>query len=822
MNKLLNIKSAEDKKEYVDLITNGGLVRIWCLTADIVRIKTSFSEELSKEESYTLVMTAWDDRMDDMLVKERKRIQPYAYSFLEYEDRYELQTKNMCISINKEPFGITIYNQLGHIIYQDVKDKAYMKDASGRIYHYQHIQDDDAFYGFGEKSGALNKYRHRMRMNNTDTLGYDAEFSDPLYKHIPYYITANKDNGSAVGVFYHNAYPSEFDMGRERSAYWGRYKYFMAEEGDLDIFVINGPKIKDVVRGYTDLTGKSALLPKYAYGYMGSTMYYTELEENADKAVLRFVEQTQKDNIPCSGFHLSSGYTTGQDGKRYVFNWNKQRFTNPSEFIQQMRDAEVYVSPNIKPGMLVSHPLYDEYARKKAYIYSAKTNQAITSRYWGGNASFVDFTNPVGRDLWTQNMKAQLFDVGIRAFWNDNNEYEIDDDDSTCNFENEPVEFKAVRPILPNLMAYTAYNASLEYGNNERPYILNRAGFSGIQRYAQTWAGDNYTSWNNMKYNTPMILGMGLSGVANQGVDIGGFDGPIPEAELFVRWIQNAMFHPRFSIHSCNTDNTVTEPWTYPSYTTYIRDAILLRYQMMPYMYSLGYQANQFGDPIMRALVYEFQNDRNVYEESFDYMFGPFILVAGIFSKGQKERTIYLPKGTCWYNWHTLQHYEGGQYITEEVDLKSIPLFFKSGSIIPQKKGDSELEVLIEPWEDASFTLYEDDGLTNNYMEGECTKTHIRAISQENYVKLEFAREGEYKKYDMQYRLSLICKQKAPLMIQKDGSKLERYTHYHDWDSCGSGWIYDAQKQCAYIKCNLKQEKHTIEVDFSIKDLISI
>ncbi|URZ01119.1 Oligosaccharide 4-alpha-D-glucosyltransferase [Clostridium felsineum] len=136
-------------------------------------------------------------------------------------------------------------------------------------------------------------------------------------------------------------------------------------------------------------------------------------------------------------------------------------------------------------------------------------------------------------------------------------------------------------------MSLVANKAVEEVYPNYRQYIVSRSGFAGIQRYAQTWAGDNSTSWKSLKFNIPVILGLGLSGVANQGFDIGGFYGEVPEPELFVRWVQNGIFQPRFSIHSCNNDNTVTEPWMYPSYTKYIREAIKLRYKLVPYMYSL-------------------------------------------------------------------------------------------------------------------------------------------------------------------------------------------------------------------------------------------
>ena len=142
-------------------------------------------------------------------------------------------------------------------------------------------------------------------------------------------------------------------------------------------------------------------------------------------------------------------------------------------------------------------------------------------------------------------------------------------------------------------MCQLSNEAVTEYNENIRPFSVCRSGHAGIQRYAQVWAGDNLTCWDALKYNIATILGMGLSGVANHGCDVGGFYGESPEPELFVRWVQNGVFMPRFSIHSVNTDNTVTEPWMYSGMKDYIRTAIKLRYSMSPYLYSLEYRAHK-------------------------------------------------------------------------------------------------------------------------------------------------------------------------------------------------------------------------------------
>src|SRR5699024_3840275 len=183
-----------------------------------------------------------------------------------------------------------------------------------------------------------------------------------------------------------------------------------------------------------------------------------------------------------------------------------------------------------------------------------------------------------------------------------------------------------------------------------RPFVVCRAGHAGIQRYAQTWSGDNYTSWNSLKHNVATILGMGLSGVSNFGADVGGFYGPATDEELFVRWVQNVIFFPRFSIHSTNTDNTVTEPWMYKNRKEFVKDAIKLRYRLFPYYYSLMHRSNIEGLPILQPLFAIFQNDEKVYNDGFNFMVGNDLLVSNVLEKGVNLHKFYFLKGSDFYD----------------------------------------------------------------------------------------------------------------------------------------------------------------------------
>ena len=805
------IVAVENCGDYLLVKTDGAQFQIYLLDDNIIRLRGTFANEFAPEASYALVKTAWDDQTDAFMADERQRVTPLSLKIQENETSYSVATSKYVLKINKSPFGFEISDTQGRILHRDLPGRTFWQDSKGRSFHYSAMGEHDYFYGFGEKSGKLNKIRRRMRMHNTDALGWDATKSDPLYKMIPFYIDFDQQQQVASGLFYNNAYDSVFDMDSEHSQNWGRYSFFECEGGDLDCFFIGGPTIKDVVHHYTDLTGKTAMMPKASLGYMGSTMYYTELPQNSDQAILKFVDTCKKNDIPIDGFFLSSGYTSGANGKRYVFNWNKTRFPNPQAFVDEMKSRGVLIAPNVKPGMLLSHPNAAAFSKADAYIKTPDGQEDQTEHFWGGTAHFVDFTSKKGRQTWSRFMTKQLLSLGITSIWNDDNEFEINQEKAQVSAEGNGQRIEALRPLMPTLMAKTAKQAISGYDDNVRPYLINRSGFAGIQRYAQTWAGDNKTNWTNLKYNIPTILGMGLSGVANQGCDIGGFAGVAPKPELFVRWVQNGIFQPRFSIHSSNTDNTVTEPWMYASYTKYIRDAIQLRYRLVPYFYALLHEAAVDGSPIMRPLVYEFQTDPRVAGESFEFMLGPSLLVANVLDKGQTKKDVYLPEGATWYDLKTHQYYSGGQTITVPVDLRSIPMFLRSGGIIPESRGlmnihrdqITDLDIWIEPSQAAKFNLYDDDGTTMAYQRGQSLTTTI-TVKPGEIMTLALHKQGTYEDKTKRYIFHVCCPNIAPLEIRYQQNVLPQFLEREDFLAAEEGWFYDGETQQALIRVDNK------------------
>lgn len=215
---------------------DAGDIKLVFMTDDIIRIRVSFDRKF-KEASYALVTTAWEDELDELFQEERTRIQAKDVVCEEKEDALIFHTTALKLVMKKQPIQFLLYDAEGKLIYNDLKERAFDQDQLGRVTHYSEIHaDTDHFYGFGEKTGHLDKKGRHLRMSPKDAIGADPEFGEPLYKHVPFYIRVNEENLHALGLFYNNSYDAVFDMGNERSGYWDSYCYYQADGGDIDLF----------------------------------------------------------------------------------------------------------------------------------------------------------------------------------------------------------------------------------------------------------------------------------------------------------------------------------------------------------------------------------------------------------------------------------------------------------------------------------------------------------------------------------------------------------------------------------------------------------
>ena len=804
------------------------------LSDDVIRIRVSFDRSFP-EGSYTLVTTAWPDRLDPLFEGERQRITALDIPCGESEKTLSFPTASLRLVLRKEPFSFSLYTSDGRCVYRDLAERAFEKDQLGRLSHFSCMdREKDHFYGFGEKTGHLDKKGRRLRMSPKDAIGHDPENGDPMYKHIPFYIRVNEEQLHALGLFYHNSYDCVFDMGQEISGYWERYCYYQTDGGDIDLFLINGPRMAEVIERYTWLTGRTILPTKQSLGYCASTMYYAELEKDCDREIYKVIDKHLREQIWIDNFWLASGYSSGeQDGLRYTFNWNYRRFPNPEEFFERMNALGINVICNLKPGVLKNHPYARYYEERGAFIRTSDGKADATGRWWGGEGRFIDFTGPAGREAWKALLEENILRKGTKTVWNDNCEMDgIEDRESQCDYEGAKGTMAELKILHSNLMAYTAVQALSEVYPNERPYVINRAGFAGIQRYAQVWGGDNLTDWRTVKFNLATIMGMGLSGCANMGCDIGGFAGPAPEGELLLRWIQSGIFQPRFTLNSANSDNTVTQPWMYEENLSYVREAYALRYRLLPYLYSLMYEASRNGMPVMRPLFLEFPEDRACYsDQNLSFMFGPALLVANVVEKGAQTRRVYLPAGTTWYDMNDrLRAYSGGQTVEVPVGPGTIPMFLRGSAVLittedvkrilfdPMK----QLDLLVAAEQDCSFVFYDDDGHSEDYKRGVYAKTTISVREGERKI-ISFHTEGSYESPVERLTLRVVSKQKGAFWVTADGRPLPRFLVRDNWEEAAEGWYYELSDRTICVKCP-KPRKNDFDIVVSTEkfDLIGM
>ncbi|WP_249871286.1 glycoside hydrolase family 31 protein [Oceanobacillus saliphilus] len=764
-------------------------VYMYILEEDVFRIFIPTDNHPIMNKTWTIAPMAEDIPAEG---RDRFDLSPFSlpkYHVITKANQIEVSTSNMKAMVDLNGFKISWYGKKQDdwvLIVNDRKTQSYNfnKCLGDGVFHYLQRSHGEHYYGLGEKSGTLNKAGKRYRMLNIDAMGYDAEHTDPLYKHIPFYVTYNEVTKLSYGLFYDNYSDSVFDMGSELDNYHGNYKYYQAKNGNLDYYFFYGPQVKEVVEKFSKLTGNTILPPKWSLGYSGSTMTYTDAPD-AQEQLKKFVEACKSFDIPCDLFQLSSGYTS-IEGKRYVFHWNLSKIPDPHAMVDYFHDNKINISANIKPAFLKDHPLYEELEKLGYFILSSDGVTPEIAQFWDDTGSYLDFTNKAAFDWWKSKVKKELLEYGIDSTWNDNNEYEIWDDTALANGFEDAIPVSEIKPIQTMLMMKASYEAQLEHNPDRRPYLISRSGAPGMQRYVQTWTGDNFTEWKTIRYNLKMGLGLSLSGIYNYGHDVGGFAGSAPDPELFIRWIQNGIFHPRFTIHSWNDDNTVNVPWMYPDYMEIISKLMKERVKWIPYLYHLLHVAHTEYKPILTPTFYYFENDPNNFRENDDFLVGGNLLVCNVVEKDTRTREVYLPDNEIgWYDLNDGRFYEGKSQIVVDAPLDKIPMFAQSGSVFPVRDGEisfknknlEERGLLIYPTLGEGYftaSFYEDDGESFNYKKGEFA--YIKTVIQtyEDKVDIRLAVEGDYHLPYDHIKLYLPSTEKRSIFINGQNTDSKR------------------------------------------------
>lgn len=658
-----------------------------------------------------------------------------------FKDETNFTIGDISVSVNLDNFIITYYKD-GKRLFADRGPLAYnLENEFGTgVFHYVTREKDEKIFGLGDKGGSINKNGRSFKIETTDSMGYDAETSDPLYKHTPFYICEN--SVGCYGIFYDTAASSYMDFGREHNNYYEPYKYFRSDDSSLCYYVFFGTKL-EILQSFSRLTGKNAFPPEWSFDYNASTMAYTD-SDNAYERMLDFIDKLKEFDLSCTGFYLSSGYTS-IGNKRCVFNWNTEKFPNPKEFVDVFRENGIEIIPNIKPAFLQSHPMYENLKEKGLFIKNPDGSPFVT-QFWDGLGSYLDFTNPEAFDFWKTQVKEKLLDLGIVSTWNDNNEFDIKDPDA-LTFDGRKACL--LRPTLTYLMNKASFEAQTEKEESLRPFLSTRSGGIGVKRLAQTWSGDNFTSFHDLKFCHNIGLTMSLSGFYFYGHDLGGFAGEMPGEELFLRWLQLGVFEPRFTIHSWNADGSATMPWSFPDIVPSVKKIFAQRKRLIPYLYNCAYEAVEKDLPI-NAPVYLYYDDENLDIDSPSFMLGRKILVSCILDEGETKQSVYLPKGDDWYL--DGKFHKGGKAVNVSVPTdKAVPFFVKAGCVLPTDKGkygfksEEKTVLTVYPVENGEFTdeFFYDDGVSFEYENGNCVLLKINVVCDKDTVTVICENKGK-------------------------------------------------------------------------------
>jgi len=726
-----NFKSFTQTDNGIVGTTDHGNFRITIYSPSIVRVNISV-DHLFEDFSYAVVG------------------QPIAFKLdlKEQEKELVITTSEVKLTISKMPVRFTFSDLHGNVINEDDPGlgTSWIGDQTTT---YKKLQEGERFIGLGEKTGHLDRKGSGYQNWNTDSYGYHSG-QDPLYCSTPFYIGIHHEQ--MYGIFFDNSHKTFFNFGASNN----RFSSFSADAGEMNYYFIHGKSVSQIIQNYTWLTGRMELPPLWSIAYQQCRYsYYPDTE------VLSVARTFREKNIPADTIVLDIHYMD----KYKIFTWDKKNFADPKGMIDALKGMGFEVVIMCDPGIKIEegYEPYDDGIKKNTFI-KYPDGENYSGQVWPGWCHFPDFTNPITRGWWAEKFKDYV-ELGVEGFWNDMNEIatwgHALPENLEFNFEGNKATTRRGRNVFGYQMARSTYEGTKKLLNGKRPFNLTRSGFSGIQRYSAVWTGDNVAYDEHMMLGVRLVNSMGLTGIAFAGYDVGGFVGDA-STKLFARWISIGALSPFFRGHSM-INSRDSEPWSYGEEVEQIsRNYIRLRYQLLPYIYSLFHDASQTGMPVQRSLAINYSFNSKIYDHQFQhqYLFGPSILVAPI--ESNKEVTkIYLPEGE-WYYLHDGRKFNGEQEFYLDCPIHKLPVFIKAGALLPMQKPVSNTKEKVDQLdlhvyagqETTSFQFYEDDGSTFSYQTGAYAKRLITHAG--NDKKITFGEtEGSFKSKYVRIRLIL-------------------------------------------------------------------
>ncbi|XP_065920024.1 neutral alpha-glucosidase AB-like [Dysidea avara] len=652
------------------------------------------------------------------------------------------------------------------------------------------------------------------RLYNLDVFEYELNNPMALYGSIPYMVSHSA--AKTVGVFWLNSAETWIDITSATAGQTMLTKlmsffksaedtpqvdtHWFSESGIIDMFVMLGPSPRSVFRQYSRLAGSTMLPPLFSIAYHQSRWNYND-QEDVNNVNAGFDQY----DFPMDVIWLDIEHT---DGKKY-FTWDSGKFPASIDMINGVaakgRKMITIIDPHIKRES--NYRIHQEAEAQELYVKKADKTSIYEGWCWPGSSSWIDFTNPDIRKWWAEQFALDKYQGSTLDLftWNDMNEPSVFNGPEISMHKDATHyggwEHRDVHNIYGMFQPQaTCEGQVMRSGGKERPFVLSRAFFAGSQRYGAIWTGDNTATWDHLKISIPMILSINVAGLPFAGADVGGFF-QNPEVDLLVRWYQAGAFYPFFRAHA-HVDTKRREPWLYDDDKLAImRDAVRMRYQLLPLWYTVFWESSVTGAPVVRPLWVEYPKDQNTYPMEDQFLLGNSLLVKPVTEQHTSSVNVYMPgTNAVWYDVQTYEAYPGYRWASIATPLSKIPVFQRGGSIVPKKmrvrrasslmvNDPYTLVVALDNKGKAKGQLYSDDGHSLDYKQGQYLVRDFQ-FANKKLTSSSGDPNGIYKTKEWLERVIVIGMNVSPASITISSDEGEKNLRFK----------YDAPKKVVEVK----------------------
>lgn len=676
-------KALYNKNNSVEITTNDGRYIIKPYSDKI--IETSFipNGETFNPESQALVLIP----------------NGVAFALSQNAEVIHLKTKGLSVKIDKSPFKISYFYKDKALISER---KGYQKNEKNEVLDFN-LTPDEVLYGGGARALGMNRRGYKLQLYNRAHYGYETH-SELMNFTMPLVYSSKK-----YAIHFDNAPIGFLDLDSQKD----NSLQYETISGRKTYQIIASDTWLDLVSQYTALTGTQALIPLWALGNFSSRFGY-----HSEKEVINTINKFKDENIPVDAVIIDL-YWFGKEIKGTMGNleFYKDSFPTPKKMIADLNAKGIKTILVTEPFILTTSNRWQEAVAADILGKNAQ-GKPLTYDFYFGNTGLIDIFNPKGK-AWFWNIYETLANEGVAGWWGDLGEPEV--------HPSELIHATGTADLVHNIYGHNwaklIYEGYQKAFPNQRPFILMRAGFSGSQHYSLIpWSGDVNRSWGGLQSQPEIALQMGMQGMAYMHSDLGGFAGANLDDELYARWLQYGVFQPIYRPHA--QEEVPSEPvFREPKTKALAKKAIELRYQLLPYNYTLAFENNQSGTPLMRPLFFEEDTNKALLTNDKTYLWGNDFLISPVVNASLKTQNIYFPTHSNWYDFYTDAKFAGGQTIAVDLHTDYIPTFVRGGAFIPmiktiQNTGQYNLNTFdLHFYFDASVKksqakLYNDDGKT--------------------------------------------------------------------------------------------------------------